>query len=140
MAYVDPVTLPQVAVAFMNDDHRAEARLLNDISEALEALREGRGGKSEVDAAWRALTLHMRAHFDREEQAMSRAKYPGYDVHRSEHKLMLAAMDAEARAFEVGGDADCLARYVESAMPAWLVHHIEATDSATAEYLAQHTA
>ena len=138
MITLDPDALPQVTVAFMNADHRDEARLLGAVVTALAALRERRGGRAEVARAWAALAQHTRAHFAREERAMEQTRFPPLEVHRAEHDLVLAAMDSEARAFEEGGEPARLARYVEQAMPDWLLRHIETMDAVTARYLAEH--
>lgn len=135
---LDPDALPQVAVGFMNADHREEARLLGAVVTALAALRERRGGRPEVARAWAGLVQHTRAHFAREERAMEQTRFPPLEMHCAEHALVLAAMDAEARAFEEGGEPAHLARYVEQAMPDWLRRHIETMDSVTARYLAAH--
>ena len=42
MPLVDLDAIPQVPLDFINDDHREEARLLNELAEAVEALRAGR--------------------------------------------------------------------------------------------------
>ena len=133
---LDVDALPQVEVAFMNADHREEARLLNALTEALAALREGRGGQGEVTRRWAALLQHTREHFAREERAMEETQFPPLEIHRAEHELVLSAMEAEAHAFDEGGDAARLARYVERAMPAWLLRHIETMDLVTARFLA----
>ena len=138
MAQLDIDALPQVAVAFMNEDHREEARLLNAVTAALTAVCDGRGGRAEVTRTWRALEQHTRAHFAREERAMIQTNFPPFEVHRAEHELVLAAMEAELRAFEEGGEAERLTRYVDSAMPDWLHRHIETMDFVTARYLAAH--
>jgi hemerythrin len=136
MAQLDIDALPQVAVAFMNADHREEARLLNAVTAALAALRGGQGARAEVTRRWSALVQHTRQHFAREERAMEETRFPPLEVHRAEHRLVLSAMEAEARAFDEGGDVARLARYVERAMPDWLLRHIETMDSVTARYLA----
>jgi len=136
MAQLDIDALPQVAVGFMNEDHREEARLLNAVTAALTALRDGRGGRAEVTRAWRALEQHTRAHFAREERAMAQTDFPPFEVHRAEHELVLSAMEAELSAFEEVGEVARLARYVEIAMPAWFLRHIETMDFVTARFLA----
>ena len=138
MAQIDIDALPQVAVGFMNEEHREEARLLNAVTAAVTAMRDRQGARAEVTRAWRALERHTRAHFAREERAMVETGFPPYEVHRAEHELVLAAMEAELSAFEEGGEAERLARYVESAMPDWLRHHIETMDYVTARFLAAH--
>ena len=138
MAQLDIDALPQVAVGFMNEEHREEARLLNAVTAALTAMLGGPGEPARVTRAWLALEQHTRAHFAREERAMVQVGFPPFEVHKAEHELVLAAMEGELQAFEQDGDAARLARYVESAMQDWLRRHIETMDFVTARVLAAH--
>ncbi len=133
---VDVESLPQVALGFMNDDHREEARLLNELGDALSALREGRGDAAAVLAGLAAFDAHTRAHFVREEAAMQRAGFAPYPVHKAEHDHILAELDREATRFRERGDAERLWGYVSQAFPAWLVGHVESMDYVTARFLA----
>jgi hemerythrin len=132
---VDLDRIPQVALPFINDDHREEARLLNALHEALQALRPG-GSPQPVLERFQALLRHTREHFGREEEAMRRASFPPYPVHKEEHERVLEEMEAEGKAFGASGDAVRLGRYVGEAVPAWFVGHIESMDHVTAAFVA----
>jgi hemerythrin len=134
---LDPDSVPRVEVAFMNRDHLEEARLLNEVVDALERLRAGAEKREKVASNWRALATFTRDHFAREERAMAQSGFPPLAAHQGEHQLLLAAMDTEVRAFEQGGDLDRLTRYVAVALPAWLLEHIETMDRITARFLAE---
>jgi hemerythrin len=135
MALVELTEIPQVALPFINDDHREEARLLNTLAEALEAHRQG-GPKATVETAFAALLTHTREHFGREEEAMRRAGFPPYPVHKEEHDRVLEEMEAEGQAFARGGKAEVLWRYVAQAVPAWFIAHIQSMDTITAQFVA----
>jgi hemerythrin len=134
---LDPDSVPQVEVAFMNRDHLEEARLLNEVFESLERLRAGAEKREKVASTWRALASFTRDHFAREERAMAQSGFPPLVAHQGEHQLLLAAMDTEVRAFDEGGDLERLTRYVAVALPAWLLEHIETMDRITARFLAE---
>lgn len=134
MPLVDLDAIPQVPLAFINHDHREEASLLNDLAEAVEALRAGRGEAAAVAARFGRLLTHTREHFGREEEVMVRTGFPPYAVHKGEHERVLAEMVAAGRAFEQGGDAERLWRYVSEAVPAWFVNHILTMDTMTARF------
>jgi hemerythrin len=136
LALIDPSTIPQVQVAFMNADHAEEARLLNALAEALSGHREGKGTREDVLDRWRALERHTREHFEREDEAMRRAAFHAYPVHAGEHERVLAEMAAEAGAFAERGDAERLWIYVTHAVPAWFVRHIQTMDQVTARFVA----
>ncbi len=135
MPLVDLAAIPQVPLAFMNDDHREEARLLNALADALSALRSGAGAREPVLAAWAALERHTRDHFGREDAAMREAEFFAYPMHHGEHERVLEEMAAEARAFAEAGDAERLWTYVSQAVPAWFVRHIQTMDEVTARFV-----
>lgn len=135
MPLVDLPAIPQVPLAFMNDDHAEEARRLNALADAIVALREGTGSKAEVLARWQALERHTREHFERENEAMRKAAFHAYPVHAGEHERVLAEMASEAAAFAEDGDAERLWIYVSQAVPAWFVRHIQTMDHVTARFV-----
>jgi hemerythrin len=137
MAEIDPAGVPQLPMAFMNADHAREVRLVNAVEAALTANRGGEGTLGEVLERLSVLAVHTREDFLREETAMREGRYPGYAAHKAEHDRALAEMDAEARAFRDGGDAERLSRYLAEALPAWFVSHIRTLDAAAAFYLAR---
>lgn len=136
MAIVNVDSLPQVALGFMNEDHREEARLLNELGDALSAFRRDRGDDAAVLERLAAFEAHTRAHFVREEAAMRRAGFAPYPVHKAEHDHVLAELEIETRRFRERGEAERLWAYVSQAIPAWLVGHIESMDYVTARFLA----
>jgi hemerythrin len=137
MQKIDLEHLPQLPVPFMNADHAAEARLVNDVEAALDAQGRGEGTLAAVIERLSLLAVHTREHFTREETAMREARFPAYPVHKAEHDRVLAEMDAQARAFRESGDGARLARYLAQVLPAWFVNHIRTMDSVTAGYLAR---
>lgn len=134
MPLVDLGRIPQVALRFINDDHRQEAHLLNVLHEAVLAHQPG-APPQPVLAAFEALLQHTREHFGREEQAMLQADFPPYPVHKQEHDQVLEEMEAEGSAFRASGDATRLLRYVAEAVPSWFIGHIQSMDHVTAAYL-----
>ncbi len=137
MAEIDPERLPQLPMAFMNADHAREVRLVNAVEAALAASRGGEGSLAAVVEQLSLLAVHAREDFLREETAMRVARFPGYPAHKAEHDRVLADMDAEARAFRDGGDAERLVRYLAEALPGWFVNHIRTLDAVAAGYLAR---
>ncbi len=140
MAVVDLDSLPRVALGFMDADHREEARLLNELADAVADHRAGRLPATDVLARYEALDAHTRAHFAREEAAMQRAGFPPYPVHKAEHDHVLAEMADEGRRFRKRGDRERLWAYVSQAVPSWLAGHIGSMDLVTARFIALHDA
>lgn len=140
MAEIDPERLPQLPMAFMNADHVREVRLVNAVEAALAAHRAGTGTLGAVLEQLSLLAVHAREDFLREETAMREGRFPGYLAHKAAHDRVLADMDAEARAFRDGGDAERLSRYLAEKLPAWFVDHIRTLDAVAAAYLARQRA
>jgi len=128
--------IPQVAVAFMNDDHREEGRRLNDLAEAVKGHRVGKVPVEAVLHRLEALFEHTQEHFAREDEAMRAAAFPPFSVHKAEHDRVLEEMEAEETHFRETGDTARLWKYVSEAVPAWFVAHIQSMDSVTAAFLA----
>lgn len=141
MSRIQPEEVPELPVPFMNEDHRREIGLVNDVAAALDA-RAGVGvgalpaALEPVVERLALLAVQMREHFLHEEAAMRVSRFPGYAVHRAEHDRVLAQMDREARAFRDDGDAARLARYLFEGLPAWYRGHVRAMDAEAARHLA----
>ena len=136
MRLIDPETIPQVALDFVNQDHREEALRLNELVEAVEALRAGRTGPEPVVARFEALFDHTRDHFGREDQVMREHGFPAYPVHHGEHERVLEELAAEGRNFGETCDAERLRLYLTVTVPAWFVNHIQSMDRVTAQFVA----
>jgi hemerythrin len=137
MARIDPTTIPDLPIPFMNEDHAREADLVNALEEALAAHGSGPVGTLDVILEkLSVLAVHTRDHFLREESMMRQARFPAYPVHKAEHDRVLAEMDREARRFRERGDAERLARYLFDALPAWFTHHVRTMDVVTARFVA----
>jgi hemerythrin len=133
---VDLDAIPQVALPFINADHREEGRLLNELFEAVEGHRHGKVQVETVLHRLDALLTHTQEHFGREEAAMQEARFPPFPVHKAEHDRVLEEMEAEEVHFRETGDTARLRSYVRDAIPAWFVSHIQSMDAVTAGFIA----
>jgi hemerythrin len=133
---LDPATLPELPIPFMNEDHAREAALVNDLEDALAAHGAGESGIAPVLERLSLLAVHTREHFLREEAMMREAQFPAYAMHKAEHDRVLAEMDREVRAFRDHGDSARLFRYVMSSLPEWFQNHVRTMDVVTARFVA----
>jgi len=136
MSLVSPDRIPQVAVTFMNEDHREEAMRLNDLADAVKGHRAGKVPVETVLHRFEALFQHTQEHFAREEAAMREAGFPPFPVHKAEHDRVVEEMESEETHFRETGDTARLWQYVSQAIPAWFVSHIESMDQVTAGFIA----
>jgi hemerythrin len=135
MPLVDLDAIPQVALPFINHDHREEARLLNDLADAVAGHRAGKVPVETVLHRLEALFEHTQEHFGREEEAMQKAGFPPYPVHKGEHERVLEEMEAEEVHFRETGDTARLEAYVTEGVPAWFIQHIQSMDAVTAQFV-----
>jgi hemerythrin len=136
MPLVDLDAIPQVPLDFVNADHREEARLLNAVAEAVDALDAGRAAAATALESLAALRDHTAAHFGREDDAMRRTGFPAFPVHHAEHVRVLAELDDEIRRFAATGDVARLRAWVLGDVPEWFRNHIETMDLVTARFVA----
>ena len=136
MPLIDLEAIPRVFLAFMNEDHREEARLLNAAVEALDGERRGGGDRVATLAAFDRFVAHTREHFEREEAAMREAAFPPYPVHKAEHDRVLTDLAAEVERYRAAGDADRLRHHAAEAVPAWFLSHIDSMDLVTSRFVA----
>jgi hemerythrin len=134
MALIDPLQLPRLPLAFMNEDHQEEARRVNAVADAVDALEAGQVDRAKVVAALEDLYAQTRAHFAREESAMVAASFPAQSFHQAEHIRTLSEVGEAQRKFAEGGTPAELRAFVRT-LPAWLARHIETMDTVTARYL-----
>jgi hemerythrin len=135
MPLVDLDAIPQVALPFINKDHREEARLLNDLADAVAGHKAGRVPVETVLHHFEALLQHTQEHFGREEEAMQKVGFPPYPMHKGEHERVLEEMESEGTHFRETGDTARLQAYVTQAVPAWFVQHIQSMDAITAQFV-----
>ncbi len=127
--------IPQVVLAFMNQDHGKEAELLNAAIDATAAHRDGKSKVEDVLLAYEALFAHTQEHFSREEEAMRQVAFPPYPMHKGEHDRVIDEMESEEVHFRETGDTGRLFQYLTEAVPAWFVGHIQSMDAVTAQFV-----
>jgi hemerythrin len=137
---LDPSRVPEVPLAFQNEDHRAEARLLNEAVDALDGYRAGRTPATDVLLRVDALVVHTREHFAREEAVMGDSGFPAFAMHKGEHDRVLAGMRRERDHFRTEREAGRLWTYLTETLPVWFVGHIQTMDLVTGRFVASRAA
>ena len=135
MSVVDVDAIPQVALPFINDDHRKEAQLVNELADAVKGHRTGKVPVETVLHHFEALLAHTQEHFGREEAAMQEVGFPPYPIHKGEHDRVIEEMESEETHFRETGDTGRLWSYVAEAVPAWFHGHIQSMDAITAQFV-----
>ncbi|MBI1890458.1 MAG: hemerythrin family protein [Burkholderiales bacterium] len=114
---------------FIDDDHRALIKLVNELHDAMS---QGHG-KDILGKTLDQLIHYTKAHFKREEDHMQRINYRGYPLHKQEHDKLIKEVQALKDKFNNG--SSMLTVQVSSFLRDWLVNHIMKSDRLLAEAL-----
>lgn len=125
--------LPQLPVAFMNEDHVHAAEQWQEMAAAL---AEYPDRPARLLAACEAFLDHSREHFRREEEAMHACGFPPYAVHKQEHDRVLVWLESLRDSVRAGEEMARLRELVEREVPAWLEQHVRTMDQVTARWIA----
>lgn len=117
----------KVGVAFIDADHE---EFLDQLSAA--------AGATDADfpAHFEALARHTRDHFAREEALMDETGFFAVDVHKGEHRRVLAEVEHFADHLRRGNIAFARAFVIER-LPDWFLQHRNTMDQATAAFALQ---
>lgn len=135
MSVVRLDAIPQVVLPFMNEDHAVEARLLNELADAVKGHKGGTVPVETVLHAFEVLLTHTQEHFGREEEVMRKVGFPPFPIHKGEHDRVLEEMESEGTHFRETGDTARLWKYVAEGVPAWFGAHIQSMDAITAQFV-----
>lgn len=127
-----PIEIPQLPVAFMNEDHGHAAVQIETMKTVLSAYHHSR---EPLAQACRVFLAHSREHFAREEAAMQASGFPPFHIHKGEHDRVLAWLQNLIEGIDAGLDIAVVTKTVEHEIPAWFVQHIQTMDRATAAWI-----
>lgn len=111
-----------VKVKLIDQQHKKLIDLLNKM---YDGLREQRG-KEVIGGVLAELVSYTEGHFTTEERLMSTHKYPGYDVHKLEHHMLVKKVTDFQKEFQAGRTSVSLD--VMNFLRDWLTNHILGTD------------
>lgn len=122
--------VPELEQAFMNEDHREAARLLEQVGEA-----RATGDIVALRSAFAAFVDYNREHFAREDALMERTGFPQTDYHRQEHAAHLARWEALLVGLEDGSvAAGDLGAVLDDEIIPWYQRHFTTMDALLAQF------
>jgi hemerythrin len=124
--------IPQVAMDAMNDVHREELDIVNNVNSAILA-----NDITQLTHWCQQWLEHTKAHFDRENSLMEKYDFPAYLCHHGEHVNALQDLESIINTWNDTHDLDALAVYVREAWPKWYVNHISTMDTVTSAFIKQ---
>jgi hemerythrin len=133
---IEQENIPQVAMAFMNETHTEDVKIINDLYALILAYEteQSTKNKEDIDTKYEEWTLHTIEHFRVEEEKMLNEGFPPYPMHKSEHENALVKMDTNFRQWQNSGDITALKHYIGEELPGWLSNHIATMDTVTAMF------
>lgn len=125
--------IPQLPLAFMNDDHAHGLELIHAMTTTLANYPDDR---VPLARSCEDFLNHCREHFEREEDVMRASGFPPYPMHKGEHDQVLAWLEALLTSIAAGGGAENVRQAVENDIPTWFFQHIQSMDKVTANWVA----
>ena len=132
---LEPSDLPPVDLESMNRDHRDQVEMVNAVVEALDAYDGSEDATRAVDEAVEAFTEHTTEHFRHEEDEMMQFQFPAFQMHKAEHDRAIGRMRVIAATWATDRDVDAIRPYFDRDFPAWLIGHVTAMDSVSAQFV-----
>ena len=124
--------IPQVAMDAMNDVHRDELDIVNNVNSAILA-----NDSAKITQLCHQWLEHTKAHFDRENMMMEKYGFPAFHCHHGEHVTALQDLESIVNAWKDTNDQEALAVYVRDTWPKWYVNHISTMDTVTSAFIKQ---
>ncbi len=128
--HIDPHSIPQVALNFMNEDHHEAVNLINSLLIHAEAKNA-----EKVSESLQTFLEHNAEHFAREEEAMRQYNFPPYDCHKGEHERVLAELNQEIQYWNSHNDYDRIHDYITGTLVSWFINHLNTMDTVTAQFI-----
>lgn len=122
--------IPQVAMDAMNDVHRNELNIVNNVNAAILA-----NDSEKITQLCQQWLEHTKAHFDRENSMMKMYGFPAFHCHQGEHVEALQGLESIINGWENNNDLEGLLIYVRDVWPKWYVNHISTMDVVTSAFI-----
>ena len=135
MSYLDHEGIPRLALDFIDRDHEEAARLASEIKSTIDLIRQSQADNDALSPLLEALLTSKQAHFKREEEAMSEANFPAYQLHRQEHCRVINELTSLIDHWKTYADLNALNSYMTEIFPTWLKSHTVTMDEASVRYI-----
>jgi hemerythrin len=129
---LEDVDIPQVAMDAMNDVHREELAIVNQINTAILV-----NDVEKINLLCQQWLAHTKAHFEKENSMMEKYSFPAYHCHHGEHIEALQVLQSIIQDWNKKNDLEVLAAYVRDTWPQWYVTHISTMDMVTSAFIKQ---
>ncbi len=133
---IEKERIPLVAMEFMNDTHKEDVDIINELFAQVLAYEEKqtKENKDKIDELYSKWFQHTVEHFRAEEVMMQEKKFPPYPMHKGEHDNALRIMDEVFRNWQEKNNINVLKIYLNEELVPWLINHINTMDTVTARF------
>ena len=131
--------IPQVAMEFMNDVHKEDVDIINDLYDRIITYTQQANddNATAIDRQYETWYEHTLDHFEGEQIKMLELNFPPYSMHKGEHQKALAQMETVYRVWKEDRNISYLKQYIAKEIPMWLHNHIQTMDTITAMFFKQ---
>ena len=133
---IDYQEIPQVEMDFMNEVHKEDVDIINNIFELILKYDGSEESTIAIDELYNQWIEHTVNHFQNEEIKMQEMRFPPYLAHKGEHDRALQEMRNLFSYWQQQRDIQPLKIYFIETLPAWLQTHISTMDTVTARFFA----
>jgi hemerythrin len=128
--------IPQVDMDFMNEVHKEDVDIINNIFEHILDYDGSEESAAVIDDLYSQWIEHTVIHFQNEEIKMQEMRFPPYLAHKGEHDRALQEMRDLFTHWQQYRDIKTLKIYFIETLPAWLHTHISTMDTVTSRFFA----
>jgi hemerythrin len=129
--------LPLVELELMNQVHREEIEMINQLGGLLIDGLETKPDLNKIGHSVAAWINHTQAHFEGEKRLMREYGFPPYLVHKGEHDQVLLQLEQLQAAWLEDFNLQRLADYLFIEWRRWFEQHVNSMDAVTAQFLSR---
>jgi hemerythrin-like metal-binding protein len=122
MAFIEWTDTLSVGIPSIDTQHQKLVSLLNQLHEAM----RNRQGKEILDSLFKELLDYTKYHFQAEETLFDAHGYPGAEMHKTQHRELIAEAERLQSQFESG--ELLISVKVLDFLKRWVAEHIQESD------------
>lgn len=134
---LDPANIPELALDSMNEVHREEVALINQLGDLLQQAKDHQADNARISEVLNEWVKHTGEHFAGEEKLMQAYNFPAYYIHADEHERVMMQIHALQHQWQESNDTSPLSNFIFSDWPRWFNDHVNSMDRVTAEFISQ---
>ncbi|MCG7871594.1 MAG: hemerythrin family protein [Candidatus Thiodiazotropha lotti] len=127
--------IPLVELEVMNQVHREEVELINQLGTLLINGFEAKPEIEKITQSVMAWIDHTQEHFERENKMMMEHGFPAYPVHKGEHDQVLLRLESLQAQWLKEFNLEALADFIFIEWRNWFDNHVKTMDMVTAQFL-----